>query len=95
MEKFGLFDLIGKFQGSNEGEKKPDLDGATATRPAATTNEKYRKPDFNAPPQYLLNAKTRAYLARHDALAAAVRPAEKDPSEKTKTPASKQGTSQE
>lgn len=65
MEKFGLFDLIDKFNAAARGksefsaeEKSEDLKRESLLKDPETT----------APPQYMLNAKTLAFIRRHDEL---------------------------
>lgn len=62
MEKFGLFDLIEKFNSQQNGKtdfaEKPKTDGGSVLVP----------PSYGAPNQVLMNEKTKAYFNRHDQL---------------------------
>lgn len=71
MEKFGLFDLIDKFNTAASG--KSDF-SAGKEKAAEQTTSQLKDPETTAPPQYMLNAKTLAYIARHEELVASVPP---------------------
>lgn len=74
MEKFGLFDLIDKFNSASSG--KSDF---SKTQPKAQTEPKksadssvLKEPDVSAPPQYMMSAKMTAYMKRHEELLAQI-----------------------
>ena len=71
MEKFGLFDLIEKFNATAAGgnaAKKSD-NGGEQKDGKKVTNEDI----VGAPPQLVMNTKMRDFLARHDAAVAEIR----------------------
>lgn len=76
MEKFGLFDLIDKFNAASSGKndfsesKKTE---AAPQKPAKTTDSVLKDPDFTAQPQYMMNAKMTAYMKRHEKLLAEIK----------------------
>lgn len=70
MEKFGLFDLIDKFSEAANGKKNVKNDGSPDGRRVASGEANaLRTPDVEPDPQYLMNAKLAAFVARHDELA--------------------------
>lgn len=77
MEKFGLFDLIEKFNAASNGKNDFSKSNASPIRESSTTSAATRPnlkdPDFNVPPQYAMNSKMTAYVKRHDELKASIR----------------------
>lgn len=75
MEKFGLFDLIDKFNSASVG--KNDFSETRAEpkkgQEKCAPESALKDPDFGAPPQYLMSVKMAAYIKRHDELAAQVK----------------------
>ena len=70
MKKFGLFDLIDKFSEAANGKKTVKSDVSSVDRIAASGDSNaLRTPDVEPDPQYLMNAKLAAFVARHDELA--------------------------
>lgn len=75
MEKFGLFDIIDKFNSASKGENDfSKSERKTEKQPTADNRSLLKDPDDFAPPQYMMNAKMLAFMKRHDELVAAVPP---------------------
>ncbi|MBE5742635.1 MAG: hypothetical protein E7360_04900 [Clostridiales bacterium] len=66
MEKFGLFDLIDKFNASANG--KNDFAKAPQTEKNDGAVSSLVDPKITAPPQYLMNAKLFDFCKKHDEL---------------------------
>lgn len=66
MEKIGLFDLIDKFASERNGKTFMPADKTPPKKNAGTDG--LRDPDFGAQPQYAMNAKMQAFMARHENL---------------------------
>ena len=78
MEKFGLFDIIDKFNSASKGENDfSKSERKTDKQPTADNRSLLKDPDDFAPPQYAMNAKMQAFIRRHDELVAAVPKPEK------------------
>lgn len=78
MEKFGLFDIIDKFNSASKGENDFSKSKRAADKQTPVDNRSLLKdPDDFAPPQYAMNAKMQAFIRRHDELVAAVPKPEK------------------
>lgn len=69
MEKFGLFDLIEKFSASEKGKNGLFAPTATAKKQEI---QKAASEESGTPPQYLMNAKMRDFVAKHEALSTAI-----------------------
>lgn len=75
MEKFGLFDLIDKFNSASSGKNdfsKTRPEEQTEQKKSATGESVLKDPDVSAPPQYMMSAKMAAYMKRHDELIAQI-----------------------
>lgn len=79
MEKIGLFDLIDKFTTSPSREKKFANGEQESNSNEKKQSEINRSPDFGAQPQYVMNAKLQAFLARHDKLKSEIPPRQNSP----------------
>lgn len=78
MEKFGLFDIIDKFNSASKGENDfSKSERKTDKQPTVDDRSLLKDPDDFAPPQYAMNAKMQAFIRRHDELVAAVPKPEK------------------
>lgn len=78
MEKFGLFDIIDKFNSASKGENDfAKSERQPAKQPPTDNRGLLKDPDDFTPPQYAMNAKMQAFIRRHDELAAAAAKAEK------------------
>ena len=83
MEKFGLFDLIEKFNSAETGKK--NFAGGNQNTITPAKNETADN-IVGAPPQLVMNAKMRDFIARHDELVKAIKTKEttiKPPKDKT------------
>ena len=75
MEKFGLFDLIDKFNSASSGKSdffKTRPDEKSERKKSAAGESALKEPDISAPPQYMMSAKMAAYMKRHDELVAQI-----------------------
>ena len=76
MEKFGLFDLIDKFNAQANGKR--DLKGATSngnsSPPKADDSKVDTEPHSLVPVHYAMNARMLDFCKRHDELAKRVKP---------------------
>ena len=76
MEKFGLFDLIDKFNAQANGKR--DLKGASAngntTPPKPDDGKADTEPHSFVPTHYAMNMKMLDFCKRHDELAKKVKP---------------------
>lgn len=74
MEKFGLFDLMEKFNAASNGKNDFSKSNASPVEESAkttgATKPSLKDPDFSVPPQYAMNSKMTAYVKRHDELKA-------------------------
>ncbi len=70
MEKFGLFDLIEKFNTTADGKK--DFVSRKTTERSDAKKEQVAE-IIGAPPQLVMNAKMRDFVVRHDKTVAAIR----------------------
>lgn len=92
MEKIGLFDLIDKFASERNGKTFAPEDKTPP--PKKTGTDGLRDPDFGAQPQYAMNAKMQAFMARHESLKNEIplknkKRAERKPSAEHKSPQNK------
>ena len=86
MEKFGLYDLIEKL---NPADNRKNNFAANEKTPKNTDGKNnMRAPETGAPPQYVMNAKMREFIAKHEALSAEVDRAVKKNAQKNSEKAS-------
>ncbi len=74
MEKFGLFDLIDKFNSVANGKKEFDKHSQAEQPPQEKkVGSRLTDPQLPPPSQYMMNAKMLAFCKRHDDFAKTVK----------------------
>jgi len=82
MEKFGLMDIINKFNETASGKSNFNEAPSETVKPKGNGGNILKDPDCLEPAQYKMNARLQAFIARHDEISKRIDSAKNNPVKK-------------